>query len=100
MKLAPEKFEVGKMPLIDASTSLWFSRTIPAGLAQTVDASYALAVSPAKALAIQSVLPSRRPNPAAWAVWIWQAMQPIQAPSTTARKTSREFSLRILPPRD
>src|SRR4051794_37754689 len=61
--LVPLKSDDGATTENDRSVSFQSNRVIPAGLLNAVLASYALAVSPAKAFAIQSVLPSRRAMP-------------------------------------
>lgn len=58
--LVPLKLEDGATTENDKSVSFQSKRVIPAGLLNAVLASYAFAASPAKAFAIQSVLPSRR----------------------------------------
>src|SRR5580700_9569343 len=61
--LLPLKLADGATRLSDRSVSFQSNRVMPAGLLNVILASYALAVSPAKAFAIQSVLPSRRATP-------------------------------------
>ena len=77
--LLPLKLEDGAIKLNDRSVSFQLSRAIPAGLLNAVLASYALAASPAKALAIQSALPSRRAKPAARTGRVSEFMEIVKA---------------------